>query len=164
VAFDGDVTLQLDGLTVVARELGAGEAHNTTAYYLPGSGDLYVGDAVINRLHGPMNEAATGSWLGILDRLDAMFPNVRVVHPGHGVAGSKQQLFADEREYLRTCRSIAAAEIVRSGFTDTAKATTIQKINTRFPYINPTGREDIVKDSVDGLFEEFSRPTLTPIW
>jgi hypothetical protein len=92
-----------------------------------------------------------------------MFPNVRVVHPGHGVAGSKQQLFAFIREYLRTCRAIAAEEIVRSGFTDTSKATTIQRINTRFPYINPTGRKDIVKDSVDGLFEEFSRPTLTPI-
>lgn len=162
-SFDGDVTLQIDGLTIVARELGPGEAHNTTAYYLPASGDLYVGDAVMNRLHGLMNEAATGPWLGILDRLDVMFPNVRVVHPGHGVSGPKQQLFEDEREYLRTCRAIAAEEIARSGFTDAAKAATIRRINARFPYINPTGRKDIVKDSVDGLFEEFSRPTLTPI-
>jgi hypothetical protein len=28
--------------------------------------------------------------------------------------------------------------------------------NARFPYINPTGIKDIVSDSVEGLFREFS--------
>ena len=55
--FDGNTTLQIDGLTIVARELGRGEAHSTTAYYLPETKDLFVGDAVINRLHGPILEA-----------------------------------------------------------------------------------------------------------
>jgi glyoxylase-like metal-dependent hydrolase (beta-lactamase superfamily II) len=61
--FDGNTTLQIDGLTIVARELGRGEAHSTTAYYLPATKDLFVGDAVINRLHGPILEAAPGRGL-----------------------------------------------------------------------------------------------------
>ena len=73
--FDGNTTLQIDGLTIVARELGRGEAHSTTAYYLPVTKDLFVGDAVINRLHAPILEAASGSWLGILDRLETTFPD-----------------------------------------------------------------------------------------
>ena len=72
-------------------------------------------------------------------------------------------MFDDERLYLRTCRAIAAEEIARSGFTAAAKAATIRRINARFPYTNPTGQRDIVKNSVDGLFQEFSRPAAAPV-
>lgn len=161
--FENNATLQIDGVTIVTRELGAGEAHDTTAYYLPASGDLYVGDAILNRLHAPLEEGATGAWLHVLDVLDTMYPNVRVVHPGHGVSGPKQPMFDDERVYIRTCRKIAAQEIARSGFTDTAKAAAVRRINQRFPYINPTGIADIVTSSVEGLFQEFSQPALTPV-
>ncbi len=163
ITFDGDTTLQIDGLTIVARELGAGEAPATTAYYLPSTRELFPGDAILNRLHGPLREAHTGDWLGVLDRLEAMYPNVAVVHPGHGASGPKEPMFDDERLYLRTCRAIAAEEIVRGGFTDAAKAATVRRINARFPYTNPTGIKDIVSDSVDGLFWEFSRPSSAPL-
>jgi glyoxylase-like metal-dependent hydrolase (beta-lactamase superfamily II) len=155
--------LQIDGLTIIARELGVGEAPATTAYYLPSTRELFTGDAILNRLHGPLREAHTGQWLGIIDRLDAMYPNVTIVHPGHGASGPKQPMFDDERLYLRTCRAIAAEEIVRGGFTDSAKAATVQRINARFPYTNPTGIKDIVSDSVDGLFREFSQPSSAPL-
>jgi hypothetical protein len=92
-----------------------------------------------------------------------MYPNVTIVHPGHGASGPKQPMFDDERLYLRTCRAIAAEEIVRRGFTDSAKAATVQRINARFPYTNPTGIKDIVSDSVDGLFREFSQPSSAPL-
>ncbi|WP_431258096.1 MBL fold metallo-hydrolase [Roseateles chitinivorans] len=162
-AFDANATLRIDGLSIVTRELGAGEAHDTTAYYLPASGDLYIGDVVLNRLHGPLEEGATGAWLGILDKLDAMYPNVRVVHPGHGPSGPKQPMFDDQRTYLRTCRAIAAEEIARAGFTDAARQAAIRRINARFRYINPTGIPDIVEDSVNGLFKEFSTASMTPV-
>ena len=161
--FDGNTTLQIDGLTIVARELGRGEAHSTTAYYLPATKDLFVGDAVINRLHGPILEAAPGSWLGILDRLETTFPDARTVHPGHGASGPPSALYEDERVYLRTCRKIAAEEIARSGFTEGAKQAAVDRINARFPYTNPTGIKDIVRSSVDGLFQEFSMPNEAPV-
>ncbi len=163
ITFEADTTLQIDGLTIITRELGAGEAAATTAYYLPATRELFTGDAILNRLHGPLREAHTGQWLGIIDRLDAMYPNVTIVHPGHGASGPKEPMFDDERMYLRTCRAIAAEEIVRAGFTDAAKAGTVQRINARFPYINPTGIKDIVGDSVEGLFREFSAPSSAPI-
>ena len=163
ITFDGDTTLQIDGLTIVARELGLGEAPATTAYYLPSTRELFTGDVILNRLHGPLREAHTGQWLGIIDRLDAMYPNVTIVHPGHGASGPKQPMFDDERLYLRTCRAIAAEEIVRGGSTDSAKAATVRRINARFPYTNPTGIKDIVSDSVDGLFREFSQPSSAPL-
>lgn len=64
---------------------------------------------------------------------------------------------------LRTCRAIAAEEIARGGLTDAAKAATVRRINARFPYTNPTGIKDIVSDSVEGLFREFSQPSSTPL-
>jgi glyoxylase-like metal-dependent hydrolase (beta-lactamase superfamily II) len=161
--FDDNATLQIDGLTIVTRELGAGEAHDTTAYYLPDSGHLYLGDAILNHLHAPLLEGTTAAWLGILDRLDVLYPNVRIVHPGHGASGPKQPMFDDERNYLRTCRSIVAEEIARSGFTQTAKGAAVRRINARFHYVNPTGIADIVTSSVDGLFKEFSSALSMPI-
>jgi glyoxylase-like metal-dependent hydrolase (beta-lactamase superfamily II) len=161
--FDGNIMLQIDGLTIVARELGRGEAHSTTAYYLPATQDLFVGDAVLNRLHGPILEAASGSWLGILDRLETTFPYTRTVHPGHGTSGPPSTLYEDERVYLRTCRKIAAEEIARSGFTEAAKQAAVERINARFPYVNPTGIKDIVRSSVDGLFQELSTPNEAPV-
>ena len=77
-----------------------------------------------------------------------MYPNVTIVHPGHGASGQKEPMFDDERLYLRTCRAIAAEEIVRAGFTDAAKAATVRRINARFRYTNPTSIKDIVTDSV----------------
>ena len=161
--FDGNTTLEIDGLTIVARELGRGEAHSTTAYYLPATQDLFVGDAVINRLHGPILEAAAGSWLSILDRLETAFPDARTVHPGHGASGPPSTLYEDERIYLRICRKIAAEEIARSGFTEAAKQAAVDRINARFRYINPTGIADIVRSSVDGLFQELSLPNEAPV-
>ena len=163
IAFERDTTLEIDGLTIVAREMGANEAHDSTTYYLPASGDLFVGDVILNGLHGPMNEGTTGAWLAALDRIDAMYPNVRVVHPGHGVSGPKQPMFDDQRTYLRTSRAIVAEEIARSGPTPAAKAEAVRRINIRFPLLNPTGQADIVKNSVDGLFQEFSKPNLAPV-
>jgi glyoxylase-like metal-dependent hydrolase (beta-lactamase superfamily II) len=163
ITFDGDTTLEIDGLMIIARELGAGEAPATTAYYLPSTQELFPGDAILNRLHGPLREAHTGPWLGILDRIEKMYPNVTIVHPGHGASGPKEPMFDYERLYLRTCRAVAAEEIARGGFTDAAKAATVRRINARFPYANPTGIKDIVSDSVEGLFRECSQPSSTPL-
>ena len=161
--FDDNATLQIDGLTIITRELGPGEAHNTTAYYVPTSGELFTGDVVLNHLHAPLLEEGTAAWLSILDRIEAMYPNVRIVHPGHGASGPRQPMFDDQRTYLRACRDIAAEEIARSGFTDIAKTAAVERINARFHYINPTGIPDIVQSSVDGLFKEYSSSALMPV-
>jgi hypothetical protein len=57
--FDDNATLQNDALSIITRELGAGAAHDTTAYHLPDSGDLYLGDAILNQLHAPLLVGST---------------------------------------------------------------------------------------------------------
>ncbi|MFN3945247.1 MAG: MBL fold metallo-hydrolase [Allosphingosinicella sp.] len=161
--FGGDTTLEIDGLQIVAREMGKAEANSGTAYYVPSTGDLYVGDLVLNRLHALFGESSTSEWLTALDRLDILFPNARVVHPGHGASGPKERLLADQRDYIVTTRRLALAEYVRAGDTPAAKAAANRAIIARFPYENPAGLRDIVAISVDGLFAEFAKPALAPV-
>lgn len=161
--FDGDAALDIDGLRVAAREMGKAEANSATVYYVPSTGDLYVGDLVLNRLHALFGEASTSEWLAALDRIDVLFPNARAVHPGHGASGPKIGLLADQRNYIVTTRHLALAEYVRSGATLAAKAAANRAIVARFPYENPAGMRDIVSISVDGLFTEFTKPELAPV-
>ena len=98
--FNQDAELDIDGLRIVAREMGRAEANSATVYYVPASRALYVGDLVLNHLHALFGEASTSEWLAALDRLDILFPNARIVHPGHGASGPKTQLLDDERGYI----------------------------------------------------------------
>jgi hypothetical protein len=53
--------------------------------------------------------------------------------------------------------------MAHSGFAEAAKQAAVERINARFPYVNPTGIKDIVRSSVDGLFHELSMPNETPV-
>ena len=148
---------------MVARELGKAEANSATVFYVPSTGDLYVGDLVLNRLHGLFTESATTEWLAALNRMDVIFPNVRTVHPGHGASGPKAQLFADQRNYIVTARRFAIEAFARSGPTPAAEAEAARRINARFPYESPAGLPNLVQISVRGLFAEFAKSALTPV-
>lgn len=161
--FIGGTTLTIDGLTIVARELGKAEANSATVYYLPASGDLYVGDLVLNHLHALFGEAATSEWLAALDRLDVQFPNARIIHPGHGANGPKATLLADERAYIVETRRLAMAAYLSSGSEAERKARAVAAIKQRYPYENPAGLRAIVPISVDGLFKEFAKPEYEPV-
>ena len=159
----GDTTLTIDGLTIVAREFGKAEANSATVYYLPQSGDLYVGDLVLNHLHALYGEAATSEWLAALDRLDVVFPNARTIHPGHGASGRKATLLADERSYVVTTRQLAMTAFLSPGTEVERKARAVAAIKRRFPYEHPAGLRAIVPISVDGLFTEFAKPEYEPV-
>ena len=161
--FEKDASLQIDGLTVVTREFGKAEANSGTVYYLPASGDLYVGDLVLNHLHALFGEAATTEWLAALDRVSLIYPNATTIHPGHGATGPKAQLLVDEREYVLTTRRLAMDELVRSGATPEAEARVVAAIEKRYHYENPAGVRPIVPISVHGMFDEFSKPELAPV-
>lgn len=148
---------------VVARELGKAEANSATVYYVPSTGDLYVGDLVLNRLHALFGDAATSEWLAALDRLDLLFPNARAVHPGHGPSGDKADLLGAQREYILAARRFAAEELAAHGQTAGGEARVAERIEAHFPHENPAGLRDIVGISVRGLFEELSKPELTPV-
>lgn len=159
----GDETLTVDGLTIVTREIGKAEANSGTVFYLPQSGDLYVGDLVLNHLHGFFHDAASSEWLAVLDRIDILFPDAKLIHPGHGAIGPKAQLLADQRAYIVAAREIAATVIVEMGTTPVAEAEVARRLKERFPYENPSGFPDIVPVSVHGLFIEMAKPMLKPV-
>ena len=153
----GDETLTIDGMTILTREMGKAEANSATVYYVPASGDLYVGDLVLNHLHGLFSDAASSEWLAVLDRIDLIFPNARIIHPGHGASGPKAQLLADEHDYILRAREIAAEVRARMGDTPAAKAEAARRLRARFPYENPSGLPDIVAVSIEGLFAEMAK-------
>jgi glyoxylase-like metal-dependent hydrolase (beta-lactamase superfamily II) len=160
--FDGDADFTIDGLRVVAREMGKAEANSATVYDVPATGDLYVGDLVLNHLHPLFGEAATTEWLAALERLDVLFPNARTVHPGHGASGPKSRLLGDERTYIEGAREIAAEAIVAFGATKTGEAEAAKALRARYPYGNPSGLPDHVERSIHGLFTELATPALAP--
>ena len=161
--FNQDAELDIDGLRIVAREMGRAEANSATVYYVPASRALYVGDLVLNHLHALFGEASTSEWLAALDRLDILFPNARIVHPGHGASGPKTQLLDDERGYIVETRRLAMAAYLSSGADKERQARAVAAVHQRFPYENPAGLRDIVAISVDGLFREFAKPSLAPV-
>ena len=162
--FEKDATLHIDGLTVVTREFGKAEANSATVYYLPASGDLYVGDLVLNHhLHALFGEEATTEWLAALDRVSLIYPNATTIHPGHGATGPKARLLSDERDYILTTRRMAMEELAKSGPTPEAEARVVAAIVKRYPYENPAGVRPIVPISVHGMFDEFGKPELAPV-
>jgi len=157
-------TIEIDGLTVVAREMGTAEANSASAFYLPQTGDLYVGDLVLHRMHGLFVEEATTEWLAALDRLAILFPGARVVHPGHGVSGPTAELLTGQRDYIVAARAIAAEEFARSGATEDARVQVARRITDRFAgYGFPAGLPDLVGLSATGLFREFAHPGRSPV-
>lgn len=161
--FADDTTITIDGLTIVAREMGKAEANSATVYYVPSTGDLYVGDLVLNHLHALFGEASTSEWLTALERLAILFPNAKVLHPGHGAAGTPAALLTDERDYIVTTRRLALDAYLESGPVAERQAAAVAAIERRFPYQNPAGIRPIVPISVDGLFKEFAKPGRTPV-
>ncbi|WP_376093774.1 MBL fold metallo-hydrolase [Roseomonas sp. CCTCC AB2023176] len=156
-------TVEIDGLTVVAREMGKAEANSASAFYLPQTGDLYVGDLVLHRMHGLFVEEATTEWLAALDRLAVLFSGPRVVHPGHGASGPTAELLGGQRDYIVTARAIAADEFARSGGTEEARVRVARRVTERFAgYGFPAGLPDLVGLSAAGLFREFDRPGRGP--
>lgn len=160
---NGDETLTIDGLTIVSREMGKAEANSATVYYVPATGDLYVGDLVLNHLHALFGDAASSEWLAVLDRIDLIFPNARIIHPGHGPSGAKVQLLDEQRNYIRVARAIAAEVRLQMRETPAAKAEAARRLRARFPYENPSGLPDIVAVSIEGLFAEMAKPDLSPV-
>ena len=161
--FAKDAKLEIDGTTVVTCEFGKAEANGATVYFFPASGDLYVGDLVLNRLHALFGEAATTEWLAALDRIDLIYPATAIIHPGHGVTGPKAKLLADERDYIVTTRRLAVGELAKSGATPEAEARVVAAVKRRYPFENPAGLRDIVSISVHAMFEEFGKPELAPV-
>jgi glyoxylase-like metal-dependent hydrolase (beta-lactamase superfamily II) len=96
----GDGVVDIGGLRVEVRDLGAAESH-ADSYLLVHAGPrrvAFIGDVAFDGVHSYTADGHTGQWLDALDRLTDDLDGVPL-YPGHG-APSGAALLADQRRYL----------------------------------------------------------------
>jgi glyoxylase-like metal-dependent hydrolase (beta-lactamase superfamily II) len=162
--FADNTTLTIDGVTIVTREMGKGDANSMTAFYLPQTGDLFTGDILLTRMHLFFIAQASTEWLGQLDRVAILFPNAKAAYPGHGEPGEPAKRLAEQREYITEARRIAAAAIATDGPGEATQAKAIAAILERFPaHRFPVNLDTMMQMSIAGLFGELTKPERKPV-
>jgi glyoxylase-like metal-dependent hydrolase (beta-lactamase superfamily II) len=123
--------LDLGGVTVQLLYLGPAHTRGDQLVFLPGERILFAGDLVENRFLPifPDPDADGVLWLEMLDRLDALEPDI--VIPGHGATGDLA-LVDDLRTYLVAVRDRVAE--LRSGgqAPDAIEATVDEEMRNRY--------------------------------
>lgn len=94
---DGDTTLDLDGTAVELLYVGPAHTAGDLAAWLPAEGVLFTGDVLFHQCAPIGWEGTFATWIGALERLEALQP--AVVVPGHGPVCGVEGL-AGLREYL----------------------------------------------------------------
>jgi glyoxylase-like metal-dependent hydrolase (beta-lactamase superfamily II) len=130
--------LVLGGLVIEARELGKGESESATVFYLPQSKTLFSGDVVANRMIDFMLEQGTGKWLKQIDRLSALYPQAKVLYPGHGAAGEPKLLIAEQRANLKFFREQVRLQMAKGAWngkelSDDAAKAVAAAFESKFP-------------------------------
>jgi glyoxylase-like metal-dependent hydrolase (beta-lactamase superfamily II) len=162
--FADNATLTIDGVTIVTREMGKGDANSATAFYLPETGDLFAGDILLTEMHLFFIEQASTEWLSQIDRARILFPNALTAYPGHGAPGTPEALLAAQEDYIAAAREIAARIIAIDGADEAAQRKAIAEILARFPdHGFPVNLDTMMQMSIGGLFAELSMPDRTPI-
>lgn len=162
--FADNATLTIDGVTIVTREMGKGDANSATVFYLPQTGDLFAGDILLTRMHLFFVAQASTEWLGQLDRAAILFPHAKMAHPGHGEPGTPAQRFAEQREYISEARRIAATAIARDGAGEATQAKVVAGLLKRFPdHRFPVNLDTMMQMSIAGLFGELTQPERMPV-
>jgi glyoxylase-like metal-dependent hydrolase (beta-lactamase superfamily II) len=162
--FVDNATLTIDGVTIVTREMGKGDANSATAFYLPDTGDLFSGDILLNGMHLFFIEQASTEWLGQIDSARILFPHALMAYPGHGAPGTPEALLMAQEDYITGARGIAARIIADDGTGEAAQEKAIAEILALFPdHAFPVNLDTMMQMSIGGLFAELSRPDRAPI-
>ena len=155
--FADNSTLEIDGVTIITREMGPSEATSATVYYLPNTDDIYVGDLVLNDMHGFFYEERSTKILAALEQLRILFPDAEQAHPGHGAPGPFHELVQAQQDYTQTARGLVAASLAKGETGPDAVAKVEAKLIALYPAHGvPGGQPNMIELSVQGLFAELS--------
>jgi glyoxylase-like metal-dependent hydrolase (beta-lactamase superfamily II) len=104
-----------DGVAFTALDLGQGESADEGVWVadLGPARAAFVGDLVMNRVHGWLAEGHTGPWIASLDRAEHELAGVATIYPGHGESGTVETL-AWQKSYLEAYRA-AVRELGHGG-------------------------------------------------
>lgn len=95
---DGGDRVTLGGLTFTVEELGPGESHMDSVWWLDPL-TAFAGDIAYNRMHAYLADGRWEAWLASLEALEARIDDDVTLHVGHGAAGTKA-LLARQRRYI----------------------------------------------------------------
>jgi glyoxylase-like metal-dependent hydrolase (beta-lactamase superfamily II) len=108
VAVDDRQIVEVDGLSITARDIGQAESH-ADSYFTIQTGDetpiAFTGDLGFNGTHPYTADGHTTTWLQALDALCAELHGAQRILPGHG-APTTWSLFEDQRRYLLYYREV----------------------------------------------------------
>ena len=150
MVFDRELKLDLGGVTARLMWLGQAHTKGDELIFVEPDSTLIPGDVVQDRLVPRVNpdEGSPGSWLAVLDKVDALKP--RYIVPDHGDLGDGS-LIAKQRAFMSDLQSRALA-LKRQGVpaADAGKRLTTE-ITAKYPgWMNL----NLVESFVERVYEE----------
>jgi len=113
VVFDRTLSIDLDGRELRLINLGRGHSMGDTVCWIADAGTLFAGDVVENHCGVYAGDAYVRDWLGTLDAVAALKPQVMV--PGRGAVlrtpEACQEAVASTQAFLRTLLTAVQASI-----------------------------------------------------
>jgi glyoxylase-like metal-dependent hydrolase (beta-lactamase superfamily II) len=92
--------VRLGGLVLSVEELGPGESHCDTLWWLDPS-TVFAGDVAYHGMHAYLADGHWENWLRVLAHLESALPGEVRLHVGHGPVGGRE-LLAAQRRYIDT--------------------------------------------------------------
>lgn len=131
VASGGSITV--GGLDLRFDDVGPGESLNQTLVTVAGTGTLFCGDLIYNRVHPWLVEGRSSAWLEQLGSVLKNHAKIERVYPGHGEPTSLLGL-NEHLGYVNTFQSLVRAGMERSGaIGDEGRAAIKAEVEARFP-------------------------------
>jgi glyoxylase-like metal-dependent hydrolase (beta-lactamase superfamily II) len=130
---DGE-QLEIDGLALLIRQLGASEAIDAISIEVPALDALFAGDLVANQMTVALIEGRSGAWMAQLDELRASLSAETIIYPGHGEPGVGVALVDAQKRYLDAFRQLVLEHRLPDKTVDDAgKARIIAALALAFP-------------------------------
>ncbi|QOV36536.1 MBL fold metallo-hydrolase [Streptomyces ferrugineus] len=127
--------VELGGLRITLRELGAGESHADSYLMVEAGAEraAFIGDLAFGDLMHPYTaDGHTGAWLALLDRLERELAGVPL-HPGHGAPADTGLLSAQRRYLLAFRQSVLRIADGRPSLTEEQKAELTRQMEAFLP-------------------------------
>ena len=152
IVASGD-TLDIDGIELTVRDIGASESHADSIWLLGGaSSRVFIGDLVFSGVHSYTSDGHTGAWLKTLTSLEDDLADA-TLYPGHGEPGPAGLLGA-ERAYLTLYRGTVAK--LAAGATTLDDAQKAELVRVMHEHVGNSQLEFLVGLGADAVAAELA--------
>lgn len=160
IVTDGE-ELVLGGVRFIVRDFPANEAETTTTYYLPDQDVMFVGDLLNTGKHPGLFEGHSANWLGVLETLQADYPDLVKTYEGHGLSESPQDAISQQTEYIVLFRELVAEALEGDGeISDEEKVTIVAQVEASYPdHEASLLLPGLIEVNVNGIAEELIQET-----